>query len=168
MQCRLQRWGARVWVGPVQITSTVHLYSILYQLKKYCTFIQYHIPPFQRISKNHHSPRTPSIALCWTFQKDNLGHGVVLSFNIDQFRALQMVVDKLSTGCFSVDKWCFQVCQVFYLVRLILTLSEIYSNRVRLFMAWMVQRKIITKIFWTFKKQLPKVGLIKWRVTAPI
>jgi len=64
-----------------------------------------------------------------------LGHGVVLSFNGEQYRALQVVVDKLSTGMKAVDKWCFQVCQVFYLVRLLLTPSENCSNRMRLFMA---------------------------------
>ena len=122
-------------MGPVQITSTVHLNSILYQLINYCTFIQYSMRHFSDVSENRHGPVTLSIALYGTLQKDNLGHGVVLTFNTDQFRALQVVVDKLSTGCFSVDKWCFWICQVFYLVRSGLTLSENYSSRMRLFMA---------------------------------
>ena len=112
---------------------------------------------FSDVSENRHSPSRLSIGLLWTFQKDIIRYGVVRSFNTGQIRALQVVVDKLSTGCFSVDKWCFQTCQVFYLVRLILTLSENYSSRMRLFMAWMIQRKIITKIFWTLKKPSPNL-----------
>ena len=85
--CRSVKAGVRVWVGPVQAYSTVHLNSILYQLIKYCTFIQYSMRPFSDVSENRHGPVTLSIGLCGTFQKDMLGHGVTLSFNDGQYKA---------------------------------------------------------------------------------
>jgi hypothetical protein len=66
---------------------------------------------FSDVSENPHRPETLSIALCWTLEKDISWHGVVLTFNGGQYRALQVVVDKLSTGMKAVDKWCFSVCQ---------------------------------------------------------